>query len=509
MGLNIQKRMEELILIIIVILNILVIFNMLSPDFLYIKNIISWAAMGYLFYIVSPTWIFFGNKHKHIDLLIIFSYYALIFKNFLSSVVAIGVEENLLIGELYQFFVTNVALIDIYGTRLGLRIGIIGLLLLAIYITWRLEFRKPSLLDVIHEIGPAPRTIGKFLERFIIVLLVLMGFFVIVFNIFTEWLGQLIDAPLVMIGIIFYILLMYRKHHFFNPEKLIYKIGQFGESFLEKFIKLFHNKATIYLGFTGILVLHVVSDTWLYIRGYLFGGLEELYFSVLERITEKAHEPIIHLLQQDLGLVAGFSKMSVFLVYFFNVVALIFLLLMPVLIWYMLFKRTELKINKSLLFIIFSSLLTYAALPLFRMTSIRSNEIVGTDVQTHGIIDYPFFISQFFPTQEFALHAVIFLALLIGIILAFAGITSRLRKDEFIIAVIIGLIFFGFYVYYFYSSFFVYYTNTIGLLFRANDFFLMISFIIFFIFSSALYLIGYPLFVFEIWKRHFASEIEG
>jgi len=136
-SMQIKKRIEELILIIIVLFNIAVIFNMLPPDLLYIKNIMSWATMGYLFYIASPTWIFFGNKHRHIDFLIIMSFFIMIFKNLISTIISI--EGGTLLVGVSEYLENNAVLVSNYFTTLGLKLGIISLILIAIYITLKVE----------------------------------------------------------------------------------------------------------------------------------------------------------------------------------------------------------------------------------------------------------------------------------------------------------------------------------------------------------------------------------
>ncbi len=72
---------EELVLTLLILLNVFDFFEYLPADLDYIKKIISWSALGYLLYKASLTRIFFNEKHAHIDIILILSYFMLIFKN--------------------------------------------------------------------------------------------------------------------------------------------------------------------------------------------------------------------------------------------------------------------------------------------------------------------------------------------------------------------------------------------------------------------------------------------
>ena len=78
---RIMHRLEEVILILIIILNVLDFFEILPADIDFAKKIISWTALGYILYKASLTKIFFNNQKMSIDILLIMSYFMLIFKN--------------------------------------------------------------------------------------------------------------------------------------------------------------------------------------------------------------------------------------------------------------------------------------------------------------------------------------------------------------------------------------------------------------------------------------------
>jgi len=73
--------LEEVILAGLILLNVLDFFQLLSADVDYFKKILSWVTLGYLLYKVSLTKIFFNERHSHVDILLIVSFFMLIFKN--------------------------------------------------------------------------------------------------------------------------------------------------------------------------------------------------------------------------------------------------------------------------------------------------------------------------------------------------------------------------------------------------------------------------------------------
>ena len=225
-----MHRIEEIILVILILLNILDFFEILPADIDYTKKIISWTALGYLLYKVSLTKIFFNNQHRHVDVLLILSYFMLIFKNLILFSSGL-IEEFVIFYDLQRLIVDNASILELYS----LIIGSISILLIAIYSAFHIDVKKPSLMHIIHEEGK-PDTLRKLLIRIITIYLVYIAFFVIVFNLVMEWLAIAVDAPIIMLAILFYLFIIIRHYHKYNVETLIYKIVEFGEKFYEKFV---------------------------------------------------------------------------------------------------------------------------------------------------------------------------------------------------------------------------------------------------------------------------------
>lgn len=73
-------RINELLLFLIIIFQFLDFLKLLSPFWDYVKKIVSWALIGYLFYIASPSKLFFGEKHAWWDATIIIGYFCMTLK---------------------------------------------------------------------------------------------------------------------------------------------------------------------------------------------------------------------------------------------------------------------------------------------------------------------------------------------------------------------------------------------------------------------------------------------
>jgi len=74
-------RINELLLLSIILFQFLDFLKVLSPFWDYVKKIVSWAIIAYLLYTVSPSNLFFGEKRRWWDGAATFSYFLLTLKN--------------------------------------------------------------------------------------------------------------------------------------------------------------------------------------------------------------------------------------------------------------------------------------------------------------------------------------------------------------------------------------------------------------------------------------------
>lgn len=458
---NIGLRIEEVILACLILANILDFFEILPGDVVYIKNILSITAMAYLLYRVSLTRVFFGKRAGETDLVIVLAYVLLI-ANKLIVYAWVAIEETKYLEELYRAIIDNSVFIETYSFYIG---GIL-LVLLSGYIACCLEIKKPSLANVFGEKGFS-RGFWKKSARFLKVFIILVSFFIIVFNLIIEWLAIVLDAPLVVFGTFFYILIIVRRVHSYEPETLLYRLGAIGEDFYKTAIAMFHSKSSLMLILPGILVLHLLTDIGNFIVPYIFGIRDVLYFNQLG-IAE--HLSLYTLIKADFGMVSGFAdKLSLVWIYVFNVIAMLFLLLMPAFIWYTIYKKKGFKVPMPLLALFYASLVCLVSAPVFGIRGISAERLVGVDIWTSGILSSS-------PDLNIRLIAIISAA--VGC-LAYAG-SYFLKKRLEALAIAISLLFFGLYVlYYFFINTYFYYIGMARMLFSTSQVFLGLYFTIF------------------------------
>ncbi|MBS3097789.1 hypothetical protein J4209_03245 [Candidatus Woesearchaeota archaeon] len=491
---NLGQRIEEVILVLVILLQFFDFFNMLSAEFDYIEKIVSWSAMGYVLYKVSFSSIFFGNKHKRLDFVIILAYFLLIVKIFVAYSFII-VSRGSLLYDFFNFVKRNAALVEYYSFYLG---GLI-LIFISLYVALRLEIKKPSLMHVIHEEGKPARSIGSFIIRSLTIFFVLIAFFTIVFNLMTEWLAIAIDAPLLMIGVFFYLFVIIRHYQRFKTESLIYKLGNLGDDFYNHFVRLFHYKKTLFLAIIGMLALHLLTDIGNFLISYIFGFKNLLYFKTLG--FEAGHLPVTALFIKDSSSVPVIVNIALLFVYIFNIIAMLFLLLMPAFVWYRLSKQKEVYVNSTILGLIFASLVSFLLMPVFSVKKITLESLVGVDIQTRSLLAVHGFIDNIIANHYLAIVLVAILSLIAGVLAFSLSYDKKAKKDLFLTAATLGIIFFSYYIYHFFMSIYNYYIRNVTLLFGEGEYFLSLFFVLFAMSAIIFYIGGFLLFVYEIFRN--------
>ena len=476
---RIMHRLEEVILILIIILNILDFFEILPADIDFAKKIISWTALGYILYKASLTKIFFNNQKRSVDILLIISYFMLIFKNIIIFSSGI-IDEFFVFYDFQKFILNNSPILEFYS----LIIGSILILILAIYSSIYIDVKKPSLMHIIHEEGK-PKTLYKYFIRIITVYLVYIAFFVVVFNFVMEWLAIAIDAPIIMIALLFYLFIVIRHYRKYNAESLIYRIGEFGEKFYEKLISLFHYKKTIFLGISGMIVLHLLTDAISFIIPYIFIFRDTLYFTQLGA----GHDALLTLFLEQIKNMPFLEQFSLFFVYLLNLIGILFFLIMPSIFWYIAFTRKKFYLSKFKIGLIFSSILVFILAPVFNISRLIQPSILGVDIKTsfaNNILYNNFFYILFF--------AFIFF-------LAVYFLSDNYRKGMIYAIILSSVIFFAYYIYLFFTSLIFYYTDIIRTLFVTSHFILSFYFLLFLTINILFYIAGSIMFINEIMKK--------
>ncbi len=472
---------EEALLLILIMLNILDFVELIPGDIDVSKKVISWIILGYLLYRVSLSRIFFGERHPTIDLMLILSYFCLITKNIVSSMMS-NQDEVVIFKHVFDYIIRNAVLIEFWSFYTG---GIL-IILLSLYIASNFNFLKKSIIGIIHEDGPVPRNFGKFAVRWLSVFILAVGFFVIIFNLMMEWLAIAVDASIVIFTIIFYIITVFQRHfRNFHPQTYIFKVGEGAENFYFRFIELFQSKEKIFLGLSGILVLHLLTDIGNFIVPYLTGIKDLLYFSQLGA----GHTAIYTLVNAELASNSGFV---VGWIYFFNAVAMILLLLAPAYIWYKIYRESGFKVSNFELGIFFTSVFVFIFSPAFKIQQITAKGLIGVDIITQKAV------------ENSILHPVVVVIASMVILAAILIMERSHPVKSLLIVLMIACvdIFFACYIFHFFVNVTDYYLRAISVLLSSSEFLIVFYFFLFFAISVMLYIGGFIIFISET-KREF------
>ncbi len=488
---KINQRIEETILVIVILMQIFDFFGLLPGDIDYAKKIISWSALGYIVYKIDLMRIMFGRRKKSgllnnraLNLLIIISYFLLITKNLTSYS---RVAEGMHYFKPFLFFIAkNSIIIEYWSFYIG---GAI-LLILAVYLAATSKIRKPSLIYVVY--GKGDKLKGKFIARFFWISVILVSFFVVVFNLMMEWLAISVDAPLVMIALLFYLFVIMRHYKRLSAETLVYKIGKVGDEFYKKFVRLFQYKGTFFLGLSAMLALHLLTDIGNFILPYIIGRQDALYFGSFDIGT---HRSLAYLFSRDFSFADSFlSQLSLIWAYIFNILAILFLLAIPSYIWYKLYRKKGFRVSRFGLGIFFISVFVFFISPVFSISPIlkeellTSSEIVGVDFETKGVLDSPFLVA-------------FVISFVIGVAAYFLSYSHFFKEKMIIAGIVIIDSFFALYIYYFFTSSLRYYVDTIRFLLENSQFFIVGYMLLFFAATILFYILGFFAFIQETKKE--------
>lgn len=476
---------EELILVFLILTDVLDFFDVLPGDIDYITLIVTWTALGYLLYRISLTRVFFNQRNRFVDFLLIIAYFMLVVKNLI--VFSSGrLGEYSFLRAFQEYIVASSGIIEVYSFITGAII----IMLLAVYCSFAIGITKPSLMSIMHEEG-TPRTLSKLIIRIISVYIACMAFFIVVFNLAMEWIAISIDAPLLMLALLFYIMII-RRHKSHRVESLVYRLGELGADFYAKFISLFHYRHTIMLGISGMLALHLATDAINFILPYIVILRDTLYFGPLG----EGHDALASLfLEQAKGLGPA-EIVSLLLIYVLNTIGILFLLLLPSFAWYIAFSGEKMHISKTAISLVISGVAALITSPVFSILRIENGAFAGVDIRTH--------FAQNFIFDDFSHSLLLVSVIFIASMLLLEGY-KRLVIHFILLK---GILFFMFYTYLFSTSVFLYYIWFIRDLISGSMFFLAFNFLLFFAISILFYIAGFIMFVDEMAKEKVYKKIQ-
>ncbi|MBS3142932.1 hypothetical protein J4464_06100 [Candidatus Woesearchaeota archaeon] len=464
----IPRTLERVFLVFLILLNLLDLLGYLSPTWDFVQKIISVGLLLYFMYKIDFMRIMFGApRHFLVDGVIVVAYFSFLFKAFVKFMSVYTDPESAMYA-----FATSVTDAAPFLETAAFYVGGILLLLLSAYLAYTLRIRRPSFMAIIHEDGSPPRTPGAFVVRYCSVFLVLIAFFLFVFNLMVDWLSVALDAPILMTGIVFYVyLIVFRKEHF-KPDSLLHKIGDFGSGFYNEFVSLFHSRKTIPLAFSGLLILHLITDLSIFMIPALFGFKNEVYYQFL---TEQSHQPLQALFMQEAVRMPGIQMIGLSYVYALNIVSILFFLVLPAYMWYKIYNRKMVRIPRVFVGIFFASVVVFLLAPVFTIKPLLTHGLVGVDFVTHTA------------QEKIPLSSVFLASLLAGVA---AWYSTRFRRYTIIATMLIAHAFFGLYVYYFFRTTMAYYVDTFQFLVRFQNEYFISVFIFIFMAKTILFYVG-------------------
>jgi hypothetical protein len=457
---------EEMILAILILLNILDFAQLLPGDVDFLKKIISWVLLSYVLYKASITEVLLGTRKRLLDAILLLAFFSLTFKNLISFAKVAWQEVNYVL-DLYSFLITHNIIFEVYVFIAG----ITAIILISMYISFFVPLKTPSLLSTMHVKDGKAEGLWQLIVRFFAVHISLLVFFVIVFNLMMEWLAIAVDALIIVLTLIIMAVLIIKHHKKIRVAEFMEETSEFAESFYEKFIGLFHYKKTLYLGISGMLILHALTEVGNFVVPYLTGVYNPLYFGNFNI----GHMPLFSWRETSLFMLQSASmpilvKTAIAAAYILNIIALIFMLVLPALVWgnyfahrklpvleKLNFRITNSHIANCLLFSAFmSSLFVFLARPVFQLKSLLGGEsLAGVDILTREI-------------ALANLHNILLIALGVAA-LSFVASFYYEKLMNFIIPPI-SFGFFAYYIYLFARSIFTYNLTQFAILSRTNAF---------------------------------------
>jgi hypothetical protein len=393
-----------------------------------------------------------------------------------------GLDGSMLL--FYNSLVQNSALLQ----ATTLLLGALLLLGISIYAAYRLPVKRPSILAMVKEEGRPTFMRGVWL------FLLLIAFFVMVFNLLFEWFALAIDAPLLLVTILVVGFLYITRRSWLCGGSALEQIERSSDDFFTKSFSMLRNAKTVLLIICGMLILHLVTDIGNYILpvltgvpsfyAYSAGGSPTLYSMIQSSLVDSS--------LQNAGIIAA---------YLLSASGIFFLLSLPGLIWYKLYKLRSTGSHEHLpdwrgwqIGVVMASISVSLLLPIFSIASLRSKGIVGVLLVANPI------------TAERALAIPSALSIALGIFLLcvlISMLNDWARRAFMIVPFGVAIIFFGFYIYNYFTSTFLYYAQVLVELFTAGDALLYailpVMFLLFAI-TIIFYITGFVSFIYEIWR---------
>ncbi len=392
-----KKIFLELYFIFFIILNIIDFLNIIPSDLDIFKKFLSWILIGYIIYKASITNILIGNKNKKIDfILVLIGYLMDSLKDLQYYLSNINVSEFTFFRSLVYFLKE---IIKINFVSNAFYIGLIILFLISINLTKKKIYPNSFINSFLND---DKKNMFSNIKKFLLIYFFLIFFILTIYNFFMEWFALAIDSAILVIGLIYYLLLMINKHIYRNEFDLLNNISNTGNSFYLNLINLLSNKKTFFISLSLLLTIHLLVDLGVFFLPYLIGLKNSLYginiegsnilpvfnfFDLKKSIFYHGLEYFNNFLPSIFSLIP--LIIHIFLILYFIITCLI----SPFYILYSFFNKSKIYINKNLLKIFFLSTIYYIANlflgnPLIKMSTSSVEYILGVNFYTIPIASF-------------------------------------------------------------------------------------------------------------------------
>lgn len=415
-----------------------------------------------------------------------------------------GKASRFLVADSNSFlipFINTIVKHAVLIEKLSFVFGAVILIILSLYFAYVYTIRPPSVLHVIHEEGSLNKK-WKYFTRPVVVLLVLVGFFVIVFNLIMEWLAITIDAPLLLIALFAYLLLLVKHHDKFHSTSFLFKMGNLGEKFYEHFIELFHSRNGILLAVTGLLVLHLLTDVGNFLIPYLVHVHELMYFEYLgpghniifnfKDLFTANIQTVNSIILKELAGAAVLQKIMLLVGYFANMISISFLLIFPAYMWYCLYQKKKITLSSWIPYVLLPSLVITLITPVFKLDQLNGRGLIGVDILTQSIT-----------SNTTPLLVSILLAIGVLILYILLTINRWFHQHSLHLLVIASLIYFILYIFHFFMSYSKFFIEAVVVQFQTGSsasVFTAMFFFLFFMVIILFYIGGGLLFFWQVKK---------
>ena len=276
--------------VLFILLNIVDFLNLMPGDLDFFKKLLSWLIIGYVFYQVSFTKIFIGERLRSYDFFYILAFSLMTIPKALRHYAELqkinGFEGYIIFRWLLETIYAIPWEVFIYATfSLGLLMSIITSLTLS-------SNHQPYARSFLGSFQLRDTFFG-IITGHIILLGISIFFGIIVFNFFMEWFALSVDALILVIGLLYYAFVYIVNHTASRVGNLLQDIANTGNDFYQNLIAKFSDKKTFFVGVSFLLTLHLLVDVGVFLVPYAVGLENTLYFDTL---GAEDHQPFFSLL---------------------------------------------------------------------------------------------------------------------------------------------------------------------------------------------------------------------